>query len=105
MDKVPDTIKTIIDSYIAALKKSDIPIDAAFLFGSYSRGTSNEWSDIDVALVSDAFTGDRIRDRDRVRSFTRRVSSMIEVIPFARKDFNEGNPFALEIMRTGIKIL
>jgi len=105
MDKIPDRIKTILDSYVAALRKSDIPIDSAFLFGSYSKGTPDEWSDIDIALVSDSFTGDRISDRDRIRTFTRHVSSLIEVIPFARSDFNEGNPFAREIMRTGIRIL
>ena len=105
MVKIPDQIKSILDSYVDVLKKGDIHIDAAFLFGSYSRGTSNEWSDIDVALVSDSFTGDRIRDRDSVRTSTRQVSSLIEVIPFPKKDFNEDNPFAREIMRTGIRIM
>ncbi|HRX48916.1 MAG TPA: hypothetical protein P5120_15455 [Spirochaetota bacterium] len=33
------------------------------------------------------------------------VSSMIEVIPFAEEDFNEENPFAKEIMKTGIRII
>ena len=61
MDKIPDQIKAILNSYVAALRKSDIPVDSTFLFGSYSKGTSDEWSDIDIALVSDSFTGDRIR--------------------------------------------
>ncbi len=30
---------------------------------------------------------------------------MIEVIPFSKDDFNEENPFAKEIINTGIKIV
>ncbi len=105
MDKIPDSIKNIIDRYINVLCSNDISVESAFLFGSYSKGTSDEWSDIDIALVSGIFTGDRIRDRDKVRKFTRRVSSMIEVMPFSIEDFNDTNPFAREIIKTGIRIL
>jgi hypothetical protein len=30
---------------------------------------------------------------------------MIELMPFSRNDFNEGNPFAKEIIKTGIRIM
>lgn len=105
MDKIPDTIKPIIEKYIDALGSSGIIIDSAFLFGSYSKGNSNEWSDIDIAIVSEVFTGDRIKDRDKFRKLTRSVSSMIEIMPFNKNDFNEKNPFAKEIMKTGIRII
>jgi predicted nucleotidyltransferase len=105
MDKIPDKIKSIIDEYISVLKQNNIKIDMAFLFGSYSKGISNEWSDIDIALISEIFTGNRISDRDKIRTYTRHVSSMIEVIPFTRKDFTEDNPFANEIIKTGIRIV
>lgn len=105
MHKIPDRIKPIIENYILALDKSGIPFESAFLFGSYSKGTSSSLSDIDIALVSPSFTGDRIKDRDKVRKFSRAVSSLIEVIPFSSDDFNEGNPFAREILKTGIRIL
>ena len=105
MDKIPDSIKSIIDNYISALKISNIKIDRAFLFGSYSYGNANEWSDIDIALISDIFTGNRIKDRDKIRACTRKVSSMIEIIPFSNEDFNESNPLAKEIMKTGLQIM
>ncbi|HPJ36696.1 MAG TPA: hypothetical protein PK358_17805 [Spirochaetota bacterium] len=41
---------------------------------------------------------------DKIRKYTLSVSSMIEVIPFAVEDFNEENPFAKEIIKTGIRI-
>ncbi len=105
MDKIPDTIKSIIDNYISSLNEHHIKIDKAFLFGSYSKGTSNEWSDIDIALISEIFTGNRIKDRDKIRACTRHVSTMIEVIPFSREDFTEANPLANEIIKTGIQII
>jgi predicted nucleotidyltransferase len=105
MDKIPDNIRPVIEKYMAALADADIIIESAFLFGSYSKGNANEWSDIDIALVSGSFTGDRIRDRDKFRKHTRKFSSMIEVIPFSRDDFNEDNPFAREIIKTGIRII
>ncbi|MFA5519845.1 MAG: nucleotidyltransferase domain-containing protein [Spirochaetota bacterium] len=105
MDKIPDSIKSLINRYMAALAKSGIDIDTAFLFGSYSRGTFNEFSDIDIALVSKSFSGNRIKDRDKIRKHTLSISSMIEVIPFSVDDFNELNPFAKEIIKTGIQII
>jgi predicted nucleotidyltransferase len=105
MDKIPDTIKPIIEKFLNSLYSSGIEIDSAFLFGSYSKGNSNEWSDIDIALVSGSFTGNRIKDRDKFRKLARSVSSMIELMPFSRNDFNEGNPFAKEIIKTGIRIM
>lgn len=105
MDKIPDRVQKIIDKYISSLEKNNIKIDQAFLFGSYSKGLSNEWSDIDIALISEIFTGNRIKDRDKIRTCTRHISSMIEVIPFSREDFTEANPLANEIIKTGIRIV
>ncbi len=105
MDKIPSVIKEVIDEYITTLKKNSIKIDEAFLFGSYSKNNYNEWSDIDIALVSDAFSGNRIQDRNTIREYTRKVSTLIEVIPFKKEDFNHENPLAREIIKTGIKIM
>jgi hypothetical protein len=49
--------------------------------------------------------GDRIDDKDKIRSITLAVSSEIEVIPFSPGDFNLQNPFAKEIIETGIRLV
>jgi len=105
MDKIPDSIKPLVEKYISVLRTGGVRLDGAYLFGSYSKGTADKWSDIDIALISKEFTGNRIKDRDKIRKYTLSVSSMIEVIPFAEEDFNEENPFAKEIMKTGIRII
>jgi len=105
MVKLPAKIRKKIDDYLQALRAKQIPISSAILFGSYAKGSFYEWSDIDIALVSDIFEGNRIKDKDKIRSITLSVSSEIEVIPFAPKDFNDHNPLAKEIIKTGIRLI
>ena len=105
MAQLPTKIKITIDNYLQALNHNDIPIKEAILFGSYARGNYQEWSDIDIALVSDIFEGNRINDKDKIRKITLSISSEIEVIPFSPDDFNLQNPFVKEILKTGIRLL
>jgi len=104
MVQLPDKVKRIINDYLKALSRNNIPIKEAVLFGSYASGNYGEWSDIDIAIVSDIFNGNLFDDKDKIRKVTLSVSSEIEVIPFSPDDFNLDNPFAKEIMKTGIRL-
>jgi len=103
--QIPVKVRNTIDKYLASLKENNIPIKQAILFGSYARGTYHEWSDIDLALVSDIFEGNRIDDRSKIRRITLRVSSDIEVLPYRPEDFNSADPFVKEIIETGVRIV
>ena len=105
MARIPDRVKRIIDKYIIALNNENFQIQNVFLFGSYAKGKNNEWSDIDLAVVSKIFEGMRIKDRDKIRRITLDISSDIEVLPFNPKDFTKDNPLVKEILESGIKIL
>lgn len=105
MVQLPAKVKNTIDKYLQALTRHNIPIKEAILFGSCARGNYQEWSDIDIALVSEIFLGNRMDDKDKIRKITLSVSSEIEVIPFSPKDFNMQNPLAKEILTTGIKLI
>lgn len=105
MVQLPVKVKKIIDNYLNELARCNIPIKEAVLFGSFAKGNSQEFSDIDIALVSDVFVGNRIDDKDKIRRITLSVSSAIEVIPFAPQDFDFNNPLAKEILSTGIKLI
>jgi predicted nucleotidyltransferase len=105
MVQLPAKVRNTIDRYLEALKRHNIPIKEAILFGSYAKGNQREWSDIDIALVSEVFVGDRIDDKDKIRKITLSVSSEIEVIPFSPKDFNLQNPLAKEILTSGIRLV
>jgi uncharacterized protein len=105
MAQLSAKVKKTIDRYLQALSQNNVPIKEAILFGSYAVGKNKEWSDIDIALVSDIFKGDRIKDKDKIRKITLAISSELEVIPFSPADFNSQNPFVKEILRTGIRLI
>lgn len=104
MAAVTDTAIEIIKRYIAELAHHNIPVREAILFGSYARGTVKEESDIDVALISNSFTGDRFADRRAIVPFRRKIDNRIEPMPFRPEHFAEGGALADEIKRTGIRI-
>lgn len=105
MVNIPAQIRSVIDEYIKLLKLNNIPVRSLYLFGSYAKGNSTEWSDIDIALVSDLFEGIRTNDKDKIRKLTLSISSSLEVLPFNPKDFSIDNPLAKEIMESGIRFV
>ena len=105
MDKIPIKIHRLLKKYVEELEKNRIPIRQAVLFGSYAAGGSHEWSDIDIALVSDVFEGMRIRDRNKIRKITLDISTDLSPLPFRPEDFTLEDPFVREILEHGINIV
>jgi len=99
--KAIKTIK-IVKRYIAELEKNQIPIKKAIVFGSHARGVAGSESDIDVALISEAFSGDRFEDRRKIVPLRRKIDSRIEPMPFTPEDFDNGGMLAEEIKKTGM---
>lgn len=93
-----------IRAFLDMLKAKQIRIEQAYWFGSRARGEGDSWSDWDVAVVSPDLTGIRYDDREKIIYATPKADSHIEVHPFRPEDFTEDNPFAVEIMRTGIRL-
>jgi len=82
-----------------------ITVVQAYVFGSSVRGIRHDWSDIDLAIVSPDFSGDRFEDYKLLIPFIIEVDRSIEVHPFHPRDFNEDNPFIKEILTSGLKIV
>ena len=90
-----------ITSQYAALLRNHIKLDKVILYGSFAKGQSHADSDIDVAVVSPDFTGDRIEDQLKLMRFRRQIDLRIEPIPFLPQDFVATDPLAKEIIDTG----
>ena len=105
MAQVPDEIMTILKKYVAELERNNIHLKAVVLFGSYATGRYEEFSDIDVALVSDDFQGVRFSDKERIRKSTLATDYRLSPLPFRSEDFKEENLFVKEILKTGVKIV
>ncbi|MDI6791407.1 MAG: nucleotidyltransferase domain-containing protein [bacterium] len=62
----------LVRKYIKELEINNIPIQEVIIFGSQVKGEPKEESDIDIALISNTFTGDRFEDRRRIIPLRRR---------------------------------
>lgn len=96
-------IEAEINGYLKALADSGFPSQKVILFGSFAKGTPHEYSDIDLAVWSDAFTDDYFTNIEKTAPL-RRIFRNIELHPFLPKDNSENNPFIKEIENTGILI-
>ncbi len=92
-------------SYVKTLQNEGLSIERVFLFGSYAKGHSHKWSDIDVCVISPHF-GKRCDPYEYF--WTKRrgddVIRGIAPVGFNPKDFVDEDPLAWEIKRTGIEI-
>ena len=93
----------IIKKLLSALKKNKIKINMAYLFGSFSNETNSEYSDIDVALISDDFCGIRYFDIKKIGRIVRNIDYRIEAHTFSTDSIRE-SMFLDEIIRNGTKI-
>jgi len=103
--KADRKIEKNVKYYIAQLESIGIHVQQAILFGSYASGKYDEWSDIDLAIVSNDFAGNRFEDRSKIRKITLQVNSDISPMPFRPEDFNDSDYFVKEILETGIRIV
>ena len=87
-----EIIEKIARRYAEMVNK-EITISQAYLYGSFAKGTNNEDSDIDIAIVAEGFTGDNIEDTFKLMKIRRKIDNRIEPHPFNNSEFNMSNPF------------
>ena len=105
MDKriINKEIMESIQKYIEKISQY-YKIDTIILFGSYAKGTQNEDSDIDIAIISSDFK-DIIDDGAKLIGLTWKIDTRIEPHPITTEDYEKvSNPFVKEVVDTGIKV-
>ncbi len=93
----------IISEFVSLLGKT-IPVEAIILYGSYVNGSPNEWSDIDIAIISPDFEGMPMWERQRLisRATVDRDASLAPIGYPSSEYHNPGrHSFLREIIRTG----
>ena len=100
---IDSTIMNSIKKYIKKISQY-YKIEAVILFGSYAKGTENEDSDIDIAIVLSDFN-DIIEDGAKLIGLTWKIDTRIEPHPILSEDYKKvSNPFVREVVDTGIKV-
>jgi len=101
-----ETIRNILDQYIADVKKA-MPIDKVYLYGSYAKGTQRKDSDVDICFFSEAFESRRRLDV-LTELFYLKIKYdkdlLIEPNAFPVSELFNDNPFVKEIQKTGHQI-
>ena len=72
---------------------------AIVLYGSYANGTASEYSDIDIAVILDGFSGDYLETSKQLYKLRRNISADIE--PVLLDSTLDENGFVAEVLRTG----
>ena len=104
--RIPKKVKKIARDYAERLVAEDnLKVNKIIIFGSYAKGNTHKWSDIDVCIISPRF-----KDEFEALQFllTRRndqeVMARLEPIGLSQKLFKEGSSLIREIERTGVEI-
>jgi predicted nucleotidyltransferase len=98
-----ENIDIIVNRFINMIKK-DISVEQVYLFGSYAKGNVKEYSDIDLAIVSNDFQGIRFYDRKKLLKYLIKINTDIEIHTFKTEDFTTDDPFVAEIIKTGLRV-
>ena len=97
-------LNKIIINFLEEIQKK-FKLDDAYLYGSFAKGTSNKWSDIDIAIVSSDFSGDLFEDRLILMRMASSIDDRIEPKPYTRELFNADDPLVDEIQKHGIRLI
>ena len=96
----------IVRNYVRNIMAHGVQLRTVILYGSFAKGTQHEWSDIDVALVADEFSGFTFNDKKLFPYMGfKKPYTRIETKTYPTKYFNEGDPFIDEIKKDGIVIM
>ena len=76
----------------------------AYLYGSYAKERFNQWSDIDLAIISPDFSEDLYDDRVELMRIAAAIDDRIEPRPYRTESFSSNDPLVAEIKRHGIQI-
>src|SRR5262249_44416703 len=94
METVESTtaMKEIVSQAIDYLRQK-VQVRRAILFGSHARGEADEWSDVDLAVISPDFARMRHREvMDLLVEVSLAVTPALEVRPYTPRDLKEARP-------------
>ena len=99
-----ENAKILSKRFLAELKSSGYNPKEAILFGSYASGKNSEYSDIDLAIWDEKFTGCLSVDCKPLLKLLVKYQ-LLELHSYSLDDTADTNPFIGEIHKNGINIL
>lgn len=96
----------LLKKYILLLNNEGISVTKAFLFGSYTKDTASDSSDIDVMIVSDKYDENDDLTVGKAWQLTKKINTRIEPFFIGLKKFRNDNssPLISRVKSEGIEI-
>ncbi len=104
---VDESVVNSVRTYLQVLNNQGFGVNFGVIFGSQVTGKSDEWSDIDLLIISPVFDNQRSRQQlNLLWRLAARTDSRIEPIPCGERQWEEDDSSAIiEITRReGMKI-
>lgn len=80
-------IKQIIRELIDTLARKGLKVEKTIVYGSYASGRAHEYSDLDVAIISSDFGGDRFEEGKMLLQTAWRIDPRLHPIPMSMDAF------------------
>lgn len=101
MDKIDDSIRGAILKFAEKLEKK-YSVSQIYLYGSYASGSSDKWSDIDLAVIIDSDEP----DSREIYSMGKELDIRFDALSFSASDFEQSNlPIIPQIKSQGVQIV
>jgi predicted nucleotidyltransferase len=103
-----ESVVNSVRRYVKALQDSGLPVQFGVIFGSQATDKADEWSDIDLLVISAVF--DRPSSRRQVDLLWRlaaRVDNRIEPLPCGARQWQEdrSSPIVEVARREGVLVM
>jgi len=101
-----ETVIRRLEEVIANLKKQ-IPVDCAYLFGSYAKDNPKPYSDVDIAIISPEFGKNYVKETVFLMEVFGGLKLIVEPHVYSSEEFKHAQDDSFlfrEIIQKGIKI-
>jgi len=99
------TVIALVKSFARDVSAYGVKLREVYLYGSYAAGNQHKWSDVDVALVADEFSGFGFEDlKHFVKVHLQKKYTIIQTKTYSSDYFEKGDPFVNVIKRNGVKV-
>jgi predicted nucleotidyltransferase len=92
------TVMNMAERYASLVEKFLKP-QAVILFGSYAKGTATDYSDIDIAVILNGFSGDYLEASKQLYRLRRNISA--DINPVLLDSSHDESGLVAEVLRTG----
>ena len=98
-------VEAMVSRYIARVRER-IPVEAAFVYGSYAGGTPHEYSDVDVAVISPSFGPSLHKALSLLSRLRLPDAILVEALPFTSEEYHTlpRGSFLREVLRHGRRV-